>query len=119
MKDLIGELPGLDKIRAKFIVLLGDRQMEIAKHALAAWDGQTVAQVNNNLEAAQYFLHQIAGSAGSLGLVELGQAAQECEGSIIAHLEGPDADLALIPDSLASHLDRFVAKCQHLIDQPA
>ncbi|MGB3243803.1 MAG: Hpt domain-containing protein [Sulfitobacter sp.] len=119
MKDLIEELPGLAKIRAKFIVLLGERQMTIAKHAIAAWDGQTVAEVNGNLEAAQYVLHQIAGSAGSLGLAEFGKVAQACEESIINHLEGPDSDLALCPEAIASHLNRFVAECQLLIDAPA
>lgn len=104
-------LPGLEKIRARFIDMLSDRQALIAQHALQAWDGETVEEINDNLLAAQGILHQIAGSAGSIGLKELGDTARACELEIEAHLEGPDADLAICPGELIFQVDDFVRSC--------
>tara|TARA_R110002049_G_scaffold44333_6_gene130163 strand:- start:21207 stop:21566 length:360 start_codon:yes stop_codon:yes gene_type:complete len=116
MKDMVAELPGLDRIRKRFIEMLGERQAQIANHGLAAWDGVTLEDINGNLAAAQAILHQIAGSAGSLGFHELGQAARACEAEILEHLDGPDADLAICPGEMIFHLDSFVAQCRTEIE---
>jgi HPt (histidine-containing phosphotransfer) domain-containing protein len=105
------QMPGIERIRARFIEMLGDRQAQIAQHALLAWDGQTLEDINDNLAAAQGILHQIAGSAGSIGLAELGNSARACELKIAAHLEGPDADLAICPGELIFQVDSFVRSC--------
>ncbi len=110
------ELPGLDRIRDRFIEMLADRQTMIAHHALLAWEGETVEAVNENLYAAQCVLHQIGGTAGSLGFDVLGKDARTCEMEIIAHLEGPDADLAICPGDLIYHVDNFVGSCRALLD---
>lgn len=109
-------LPGLEAIQNRFVSMLEDRQAAIAQHALAAWDGETLEEINGNLAEAQATLHQIAGSAGSLGFAALGMSARSCEAEIIAHLEGPDADLAICPGELMYHLDKFVCDCRALID---
>lgn len=115
MKDMMNELPGIDRVRGRFLDMLEQRQAAIAGHALAAWDGQTLEEINENLASAQAVLHQISGSAGSLGWADLGEAARECEMEIIAHLEGPDADLAICPGELIHHLDVFVTSCREVI----
>lgn len=117
MKDMMNELPGIDRVRSRFLDMLEQRQSAIAAHALAAWDGQSLEDINENLASAQAVLHQISGSAGSLGWAELGKAARTCEMEIIAHLEGPDADLAICPGELIYHLDRFVTDCRDVIAQ--
>jgi len=114
------ELPGLAQIRKKFIGLLVVRQKAIATHTLAAWEGETIDQINVNLKSVQQILHQIAGSAGSLGLAELGSEAFACEASIITHLDGPAAhDGAECPVEIAKQLDAFVSSCQVLIESSA
>ncbi|QFT59064.1 Hpt domain protein [Sulfitobacter sp. THAF37] len=112
MKDMVEELPGLAKVRARFLEMLADRQARIAEHALKAWDGETLEEINGNLEAAKAILHQISGTAGSLGFTDLGEAARASEAEVIAHLEGPDADLAICPGEIVHHMDLFVKHCE-------
>lgn len=112
MTKLMTELPGIERIRRRFIEMLAERQTQIASHGLAAWDGKTVEEITSNLAGAQAILHQIAGSAGSLGFEELGQTARACELQIVDHLAGPDADRAACPIELISALDDFVALCR-------
>ena len=95
--------------------MLEERQSAIAGHALAAWDGETLEAINGNLASAQAVLHQISGTAGSLGFPALGKNARYVEMEIIAHLEGPDADLAICPGELIYHIDRFVTECREVI----
>lgn len=116
MSALALELPGLDRIRQHFVALLEDRKTSIAQHALAAWDGETVEDINSNLEQARTILHQISGTAGTLGFAELGVSAQRCEAQIIAHLEGPYADLAICPGEIVWCIDAFVEACMAITD---
>ena len=67
MNALALELPGLDRIRFRFLDLLTERKVLVAQHALAAWDGETADDINENLEAACSILHQISGTAGTVG----------------------------------------------------
>jgi hypothetical protein len=111
------QMPGLDRIRLRFVELLHDRKAEIAHYALAAWDGETAEDINQNLENARGILHQISGTAGTVGYPELGQTAQQCEAQIIAHLEGDYADLAICPGDIIWFIDTFVEACTNLTDQ--
>lgn len=115
MKDMAESLPGLERVRERFLTMLTDRKERIASHALAAWEGETLEDVNGNLASAQSILHQIAGTAGSLGFAALGESAHACENEIIAHLEGPDADLAICPGELIYFLDAFVGSCDEVL----
>lgn len=108
-------MSGLEKIRGRFLDLLVTRQQSIAHHAVLAYEGQTLDEVNGNLAAARDILHQIAGTAGSLGFDDLGHAARSCENDIVAHLTGPDNDLALCPDALLVQIDDFVEQCKGLL----
>ena len=74
---MLAELPGIERIRKRFVEMLDERQTLIATHGLAAWDGTTVDEIKGNLASAQAILHQIAGSAGSLGFEELGRLARQ------------------------------------------
>lgn len=112
-------LPGLEKIRVRFLSLLGERQAVVAHHALAAWEGTGPNEVRHHLEAAQSTLHQIAGSAGSLGFDSLGHAARDCENEIIAHLEGVDRNIALFPVEIMTKLDAFVSLSRTLLAEAA
>lgn len=113
------ELPGIDRIRSRFLEMLRDRQAAIAEHALIAWEGETVEVINGNLTSARTILHQIAGTAGSLGFDALGTEARACEVKIDEHLNGPDADLALCPADLVFAMDSFVQTCDELFGNQA
>lgn len=115
MKDMVTELPGLTRVRARFIEMLGPRQEQIALHAIAAWDGKVAEDINENLNAAKAILHQIAGSAGSLGLNDLGEKAHICENEIIAHLKSPEANQAECPGHLINNIDLFLEDCRKLL----
>ncbi len=108
------EIPGLDRIRDRFVDMLGDRKTTIAQHALAAWDGKTADDINANLTAARATLHLIAGTAGTVGFPELGHSALHCEQEIIDHLDGPDAVLAVCPGEIIWRIDDFVASCNKI-----
>jgi HPt (histidine-containing phosphotransfer) domain-containing protein len=108
------EMPGLDRIRDRFIDMLEDRKTMIAQHALAAWDAETAEDINANLEDARNILHQIAGTAGTVGFPQLGSTAQQCETQIIEHLDGDYADLAICPGGIIWCIDAFVEACDAL-----
>lgn len=108
MSDQPIELIGLDRIRHRFIGLLDDQKAHIAYHTMAAWDGQDAALVNGHLEAAREILHRIAGTAGTVGLPELGTLAQHCEIQITRYLEGAYADLGICPGEIMWTADRFM-----------
>ena len=112
----MSELPGLDRVRNRFLQMLVPRQEQIAAHAVAAWDGETVEEITGNLASAQAILHQIAGTAGSLGFVDLGARAHACENEIIDHLKGPDADLAICPGEIVRNLDGFLQDCLAVLE---
>ncbi|WP_372991529.1 phosphorelay protein [Sulfitobacter sp.] len=109
------ELPGIERIRNRFLEMLKDRQYAIAEHALIAWESDELDEINSNLDNARTVLHQIAGTAGSLGFKDLGTQARACEIEIDAHLNGPDADLAICPSPLIFLIDQFVQESEALI----
>lgn len=115
MSNMIEALPGIERIKTRFLDLLEERQSIIASHALAAWDSQDTKDMHSHLTAAQSALHQIAGSAGSLGFAPLGQAARECENEIIVHLENQDNNGRMISSEVMSRLDTFVSMSQTLL----
>ncbi|MGC1504475.1 MAG: Hpt domain-containing protein [Sulfitobacter sp.] len=112
MTDTAEKLPGIERIQQRFLSLLEERQTNIAHHVLAAWDGTDLSETANHLEAAQGILHQISGSAGSLGFHDLGQAARDGENAIIAHLA--DASSELI--EVMKLIENFVGLGQALLD---
>tara|TARA_R110002020_G_scaffold96067_2_gene230361 strand:- start:213 stop:581 length:369 start_codon:yes stop_codon:yes gene_type:complete len=116
MKKATTPMPGLEAIQARFITLLQDRYIQIAQHALDAWEAVSPAEARSNLAGAQAILHQIAGTAGSLGFAELGHKARACEVAIIGHLEKPDTESGDCPDELITQIDTFVYDCRELIE---
>ena len=110
------KMPGIERIRTRFLEMLRDRQIAIAEYAIIAWESYELDEINGSLESARTLLHQIAGTAGSLGFEDLGHEARNVETEIDAHLSGADADLAICPGALIFHMDNFVQLCQSLIE---
>jgi len=114
--DMTETLPGLARVREKFLSLLDERCSAIAEHNLSAWQATDHTKQKSHLSAAGTTLHQIAGSAGSLGLEELGEAARCCEEAIIAFVSDP----ASRPDQcsdIVMEIDSFVTYCQDQLAQ--
>jgi len=112
VKRFTYELPGMSAIRTRFVDLLVERRERIASHAVAAWDAANPDDIKTNLTAAQATLHQIAGTAGSLGFAPLGDAARACEIRIITHLDQNKDNALTCPGDLIAELDEFVAQCR-------
>lgn len=113
MKDTMDALPGIERIKERFIGMLQERQTTIAQHALSAWKSTDPTKAAAHLETAQGILHQISGSAGSLGFHDLGQAARNAENAIIAHLGDPSSELI----DAVELIDGFVGEGQKVIAQ--
>ena len=111
MKDMTDALPGLARVREKFLSLLEDRCGKIVEYTLAAWQATEDTEKRTHLTVAGTILHQIAGTAGSLGLQDLGEAAQSCEQAIIDFMDLPNA-----PPEMCSHIimeiNSFVTCCE-------
>ncbi|MDG1169400.1 MAG: Hpt domain-containing protein [Sulfitobacter sp.] len=116
MKDI---LPGLDRVRDRFLTMLEDRKTNIASHAIAAWEADCVEDICAHLAAAQSILHQIAGSAGSLGFAALGDSARHCENEIISHLQSECAAVPECPEQLILNMDMFLSSCNDILRAPA
>jgi hypothetical protein len=114
---MVDTLPGIERIKIRFLSLLVERQGVIAHHALAAWSSEDPADRQSHLIAAQNVLHQIAGTAGSLGFGSLGQAARDCENDIIVHLTDNDEVTINLPIEIVSGLDNFVSMSQSLLSE--
>ncbi|MCX7566486.1 Hpt domain-containing protein [Sulfitobacter sp. F26169L] len=111
------ELPGLDRIRARFLHLQTARQADIAQYALLAWESDDADTKRLNLQAAQNTLHQIAGTAGSLGFREFGQTARKCEELIIKFFESAPSRHSVLMQEILTNLDAFVTESQNLISR--
>ena len=115
MRDVVPELYGLQRLRLRFLEMLLERQTRIARHSLAAWDGETVAEINGNLSAAQTIRDKISGAAAPLGFIDLAECTRRSADEILAHLKGGDADLAICPGELIYYLDQSVSTCQAVV----
>ncbi|WP_448329319.1 Hpt domain-containing protein [Sulfitobacter sp. M13] len=113
------ELPGIERIRARFLEMLEQRQRALAEHALAAWEGTYLQDINDNLTEARRILHQIAGTAGSLGFDDLGTIARDNEVAIDTHLDGPNGKIASCPTEIIFGLDDFLKSSEALIAEQA
>ncbi|KIN63749.1 hypothetical protein Z946_2623 [Sulfitobacter noctilucicola] len=119
MKDLNETLPGIERIKLRFLDLLQSRQGAIAQCALTAWEASDPDVVRNQLSEAQGILHQIAGSAGSLGFASLGQIARDCEGDIIQYVSHAHQTPVPVCVEVMESLDRFVSASQDLLQDAA
>lgn len=83
MIEVQEKLPGLDRIRARFLEMLVERLGEIDRLCDSTVSGLSPRDA---LEQVQMILHKIAGTAGTLGMGTLGETARTGENTIIAFL---------------------------------
>lgn len=107
-------LPGIERIKVRFLNLLAERQAAIAHHAVSAWESDDPAVRRTNLTNAQNLLHQISGTAGSLGFGSLGENARRCEGAILEYF-ARDANCAVLDESIICDIDAFVVDSQTIL----
>lgn len=114
MKDNFEFMLGLERVKAHFLTLLTERRVEIAHHVLAAWEDPSAGAVRHHLEIAQSVLHQIAGTAGSLGFGEFGQRAKECESEIIEYLDTLDEPTVGELCQILAKVDAFIMMSEQI-----
>ncbi len=96
------EIPGLSRIRNRFLSTLVEREAEIEQARAKLRDANHAPLPA--LLSAESILHKIAGSAGTLGLAELGAAARHCEEVIIDYREQGKGSVR----DMANLLDQFL-----------
>ena len=95
---------GVERVRTRFLDMLVDQLGELAQlWSPVKLDGDPDDHV---LVTSSGILHKISGSAGTLGLADLGDAARACETAIISHrrADRPD-DVQSIYRTLGSFAD--------------
>ncbi|MCX7567268.1 phosphorelay protein [Sulfitobacter sp. F26169L] len=100
-----------DQQRVRFVDTLAYQKADVARHALAAWDGESAEYINARLEDARSILNGICGSAAALGFYDVDATAQHSVAQIDAHLHGAYADLAICPGEIIWCVDTFVEAC--------
>ena len=91
-------LPGLDAIRARFLHLLDERRATVA-----AGLGELGASDTGEADALrriQAEVHKVSGTAGTLGLTDLGSAAERCDRAILEHLRDGAPPLSAVSRSV-------------------
>lgn len=100
---------GLNRIRTQFLIKLSERRDLILQYALAAAEASHQNDVARNLSRAKDVLHQIAGTAGTLGFGTFGADARRLEEAIAA------IDTTNVPDDLYEQLLKFAHDCEEII----
>ena len=78
---------GLSRIRIQFLARLVHRRAQILSNSLAASEAKDPLKVAGHLDIVRDVLHQIAGTAGTLGFGDFGSDARRIENSIIGLLK--------------------------------
>lgn len=81
---------GLYRIRVQFLQKLSERRESLLNSALQASEAEDPQVIALHLNAVKDILHQIAGTAGTLGFIDFGLTARRIETTIIALLGSPD-----------------------------
>lgn len=83
---------GLERIRDRFLDQLTDRSEVILRNTLAAVETDDTHEARENLNTVGEVLHQIAGTAGTLGFGQFGSQARSIEHKIEAIDPGSEKD---------------------------
>jgi hypothetical protein len=85
---------GLSRIRNQFLARLFDRRKQILWNTLKAGEASDPAEAHKHLTAVRDILHQIAGTAATLGFAEFGSSARQIENDIDVFLLGSEGSFA-------------------------
>lgn len=103
---------GLAIVRRRFAATLPQRAIVLARLQRQLDGG--VEQIN--IEESRIVLHQISGTAATLGFADLGDCARDCEESIERYREGQPLQRAALQSGLKSVLEQIDAACLALED---
>lgn len=104
---------GLARIRNQFLARLFDRREQIIWNTLKAGEANTPAETHKYLGAVRDILHQIAGTAGTLGFPDFGSSAREIESDIDKFLE--ESDGSYVSSELLQDLIGFTDVANEII----
>ena len=102
-------IPGIGRIRARFLDMLPDRLNELEEFFTEMQEDSLDMEA---LDQSQGILHKIAGTAGTLGLQELGDMARTCENNIVGLMKNGTPDL----EQVFIDLGRFFAIAEEALE---
>lgn len=105
---------GLGRIRKQFLARLFDRREQILWNTLRAGEANTFAERQTYLAAVRDILHQIAGTAGTLGFPDFGASARRIENNIDEFLG--EFDESPVPPELLRDLVGFADVAHEIIE---
>lgn len=111
MSDNAAMAQGLQLIRIKFLTMLDERLAEIFD---LCEDGDVSLENRDTLLQVRSILHKIAGTAGTLGMQDLGQCARDCEMQIDQHVANGTPLVGEIFESIAD----FAELAEAAMDAP-
>ena len=94
MKHTTNLSQGLSRIRNQFLARLFDRRQQILWNTLKAEKASDPVESHKHLTAVRDILHQIVGTAATLGFAEFGFSARQIENDIDVFLEGSEGSFA-------------------------
>ncbi|WP_371229288.1 Hpt domain-containing protein [Roseovarius sp. 2305UL8-3] len=104
-----GMMPGLARIRARFLDMLDQREQRLSQAIRIARATSSRGERIAALTECQEILHKLAGTAGSVGLPEIGKKARRCEEAIFEHLDGDDCSSETVHGLLDWFMDTLAS----------
>ena len=104
---------GLYRIRAQFLQKLMERRENLLSSALEASEAEDPHDIALHLNAVKDILHQIAGTAGTLGFIDFGLEARRIENNIIEMLR--DTDDHVVSPELIHDLIAFAQTAEEIM----
>ncbi|MCR8726088.1 Hpt domain-containing protein [Frigidibacter sp. ROC022] len=108
MNSLAHKLPGIARIRERFLEMHDERHDALEDALTLISSGEDCQQA---LLTARDILHKIAGSAGSLGFADLGEAAGKAETVVQEHIDTNFRDQTPVTEELDRFLELSITYC--------
>lgn len=109
MNSLVQALPGIARIRERFLAMQNDRHDALEDYLTTINSGE---DCHAALRGARDILHKIAGTAGSLGFAELGEAAVKAEAVVQDHIDINIHDRSAVTEELDRFLELSITYCR-------
>lgn len=103
------QLSALARIRVRFLEKLADREIRLREAICVASESGPRNDQIAALKECKAILHQLAGSAGTVGFHQLGSSALSCEEEIRQHLDANTPSSGQVCDKLSGFLEDLAA----------
>lgn len=105
-------IPGLDRVRCRFLEKLNEREQRLSKAIATSRTSFSRRERAAALDECQQILHKLAGTAGTIGLHDIGEGAQYCEDAIRKFLHDGSRSSEHVHDLLDRFMDGLAAMAE-------